>query len=274
MAVQKGGTGTANGATVNGSLDITGDSDQIVLDSDAAATTTLTDSATSSRTLTFPDKTGTLATLADITGTNPRVSFNTAFETSGRFNLTSGGSGGNTFGTAGLQLQTGATSGSFAKTRFGLDLNTPDTFSSGVDPEFMCYMSSEVLGVTGEVYFGIADTGLAVAGTGITTTADQFGFNFVAADLFATNANGTTETATDITNPGDVGTAADRYYAKYTVGTNITFHVNGSLLATHTTNLPTSNTNVDSGTFGVSNSSTTANTRVKIHTFNHTEEVT
>ena len=55
------------GVATGTSLNLTADSNQIVLDSDDGSgfTTTLTDSATAARTITFPDATGTTALTAD-----------------------------------------------------------------------------------------------------------------------------------------------------------------------------------------------------------------
>lgn len=56
--------------------------------------------------------------------------------------------------------------------------------------------------------------------------------------LYAHNANGTTATSTDITS-GITVTNMNIYEIVYTPWTDIKYYINGNLLATHTTNLPT-----------------------------------
>lgn len=60
--------------------------------------------------------------------------------------------------------------------------------------------------------------------------------------IYASNANGTTQTSTDITasfNANTTTNTVDKVYITMTSGTNIKFYVNGTLAATHTTNMPT-----------------------------------
>ena len=58
------------------------------------------------------------------------------------------------------------------------------------------------------------------------------------ATLYAQNANGTTATSTNVTGSLTL-TNYNTYEIVFNPGTNILFYINGSLVATHTTNLPT-----------------------------------
>jgi hypothetical protein len=69
-------------------------------------------------------------------------------------------------------------------------------------------------------------------------TGAGFGFRVVGNTLYAWNANGTTETITNI-SAGITITDQNHFHARMASGTNIEFFVNGVLKATHTTNLPT-----------------------------------
>ena len=69
-------------------------------------------------------------------------------------------------------------------------------------------------------------------------TAKHVGFKFVAGDIYATSADGTTQTQTDtgvnLMNP----TYNYRLRIEWTFRTDIRFYINGNLVATHPTNLP------------------------------------
>jgi len=97
----------------------------------------------------------------------------------------------------------------------------------------------------------------------LSTTTDRFGWGFCitaahiytaqtdvnngevrfvwnGATLYAQNANGTA-TSTDVSS-GITATQWNTYEIVFTPGTNIKYYINGTLKATHTTNLPTSGT--------------------------------
>ena len=106
---------------------------------------------------------------------------------------------------------------------------------------------------------------MTVSGTGHTyNTANQIGFKFLVSDgtctLHATNADGVDETATDT---GLTITSFDDFLlsAVYTPEVDIKFYVghNGApptLVATHTTNLPSTTATPQLSQFSVSNDST------------------
>lgn len=93
-------------------------------------------------------------------------------------------------------------------------------------------------------YFGLGL--LTVAASGITYTARHIGFRMLknstsAAQCKATNADGTTQTETNITKSA---TDPELIFAKLTNGTDVKFYIGGTLQATHTTNLPASTMSV------------------------------
>lgn len=72
---------------------------------------------------------------------------------------------------------------------------------------------------------------------GYTHTRNRIAFHIVNGTLYAVNANGSAYTATNL---GSVsGNAMYQLRAKLTAGVKCEFYTNGSLVATHTTNLPT-----------------------------------
>lgn len=89
--------------------------------------------------------------------------------------------------------------------------------------------------------FCITPVNLETAETDITNGLAAFVWN--AGVLWARNANGSTATNTDI-SAGITATNWNTYEIVVTPGTDIKFYVNGTLKATHTTNLPTSGTPV------------------------------
>ena len=74
-------------------------------------------------------------------------------------------------------------------------------------------------------------------------TAEHCGFILDTTVLDASNSQGTTQTTTDISS-GVTMTNLNAYYAVADSGTDIKYYVNGTLKATHTTNLPTGTTNL------------------------------
>jgi hypothetical protein len=93
------------------------------------------------------------------------------------------------------------------------------------------------------------------------------------ATLYATNANGTTETATDVTS-GITVSDNNTYYCVQTGSTNCKYYINGTLVATHTTNLPASAPLI--GTviqFSTSNRSTSQNFEITIPFCKYTQSL-
>ena len=170
--------------------------------------------------------------------------FATAFETAGRFTIA--GNGSVAFGAKGLRLQSSATQNRYETATADLALDVGVAF--GKDMMFFAHVVLATLPTDGSSFFGVARA-LTVAGTGHTyNSVDQFGFKLILVSgtptLYATNSNGATETATDT---GITVASIDnlRLACVFTAGTDIKFYVaqedgTSTLVATHTTNLPTS----------------------------------
>ncbi len=65
----------------------------------------------------------------------------------------------------------------------------------------------------------------------------HFGFFFQDGIIYASNADGSIQTKTDVSS-GITMTNLNTYYVIYDAGTNIKFYINDVLVATHTTNMP------------------------------------
>ena len=82
-----------------------------------------------------------------------------------------------------------------------------------------------------------AFVGLHGAATTVPTTAKHIGFYFDNGTIYASNANDTTQTTTNV-SAGITVTNLNSYRFEWNNGTNIKFYINDTLVATHTTNLP------------------------------------
>lgn len=69
-------------------------------------------------------------------------------------------------------------------------------------------------------------------------TVKHIGFKIIGSTVYATNANGTTETTTNITSQVTLGTGIHTWEWEFIAGSKINFYFDGTLVATHTTNLP------------------------------------
>lgn len=155
----------------------------------------------------------------------PKVHISTAFETAARFTVAVTGSGAGSFGTSGRSINTGGGVAGSADTLFNLVLapylGSP-TFTANVnytDPGGGANFTS---------FVGIG--ALTVATAGITFTGRHIGFKTVGLNLIATQADGTTETAsgtlTTITSGDNIdlafkinGTSSVDYYWRKAGGT-------------------------------------------------------
>jgi len=113
---------------------------------------------------------------------------------------------------------------------------------------------------SGDCYYGLLNTGkvftiewqiiymentaqeIWLVGSGSSTTPPSdttahFGFKIINGDLWASNADGTTQTITDTGVDLLSEWKRKRFKLVFTVGTDIKFYYNGVLKATHTTNL-------------------------------------
>ena len=163
----------------------------------------------------------------------------TMFEDIVRLNQITIGSG--SVATAkGVRITTSATSGSAAT----VELTTTNFPILNVNSRWFMTIASQIDGSDFNKFWGAGD--VTVAAAGITYTTDQYGFKSIRTSggtivISATNANGTTETATDIGETSAIGG-----YFIDRQSSSIKFYripLNGSvyvLEATHTTNISTS----------------------------------
>ena len=180
-------------------------------------------------------------------GATPEFEYYNSLSNSGETNQTLTGGGVTTFSTTGLTLDTSGTATSAAKVRKFATNGQYAVFAS--NSYFSVIGKQNTAGTGGEAIFGVGQ--VTVSGSAITYTVNQYSFKLTATlgTLSATNANGTTETATA---SGAVTLSnAIMYHAKKTGTTNIKFYTDRTLQATHTTNLPTGNN--DFMGFGITN---------------------
>lgn len=129
-------------------------------------------------------------------------------------------------------------SAAFGKYNVGPSLGlVPPALIFNEDPSFSCFFS--LLTTTGNFVWQITSGSNALLDAASTTlTAKHFGFVSDTLVCNASNANGTTQTKTDISS-GLTFTQQNAYTAVMTGTTDVKFYVNNTLKATHTTNLPT-----------------------------------
>lgn len=123
---------------------------------------------------------------------------------------------------------------------------TVSTALAGATSDSYSYSDSKIIRIkfrcklgdtTDRKGWGLAITAADIHTAQTDTTNGEIRFIANGATLYAQNANGTA-TSTDISS-GVTLTQWNTYEIIYNVGTNILFYVNGTLKATHTTNLPT-----------------------------------
>lgn len=142
----------------------------------------------------------------------------TTFEASGRFSPGIGGTGTATFGTEGLDLETGTTNPSFAFASWQAIFT--NLFKGS--PVFSATCEIRILGTGGQFFAGIGNMNTAA---NVFTTA-HIGFKIVSGILYATQADGVTESSIPLVTvtSGDVinivcrvnGTkSVDYYFRKY-----------------------------------------------------------
>lgn len=137
----------------------------------------------------------------------------------------------------GISIQTSAASEKFSFI-FSREANSSTAIFNGFDsdPEIFAalHLSATSGNFTCQFTYGCDILAFNASGS---STAKHFGFCFDSGTLYASNANGTTQTKTDISS-GLTLTSPNLFKAVMDSGTNIKFYVNGSLKTTHTTNLP------------------------------------
>lgn len=94
--------------------------------------------------------------------------------------------------------------------------------------------------VTNQVGIGIMDN-VDVA-YDVTQSGGKMMFRYTGSVLYATNGEAATNTSTDVSS-GITVTNWNNYRIHYRYGTDIRFYINNTLVATHTTNMPTSSSN-------------------------------
>ena len=113
------------------------------------------------------------------------------------------------------------------------------------DNDWEFYTNCEVSATTEiDAFWGLFDRNSAPPAVDATSVLRHIGFYLQDATLYASNANGTTQTRTDVSS-GITLTNNNYYRFVYDAGTDIKFYINDTLVATHTTNMPTSSVNDD-----------------------------
>ncbi|QGH73496.1 MAG: hypothetical protein [Siphoviridae sp. ctvD11] len=118
------------------------------------------------------------------------------------------------------------------------------------------YFAAAIGGTTTQdLALGVASWGGVEPPANATSTSRHVVFFVEDGILYASNADGTTQTKTDISS-GVTLTDLNAYYVLFTTGVSAKFYVNGTLKATHTTNLPSTSGNSADLYFGVKTQTT------------------
>jgi len=202
----------------------------------------------------------------------PKVTFYSNFGVSAQYSPSVGGSGANTFAQGtGVQINTGATSGSFAEVIDDLTggAGTSSNYFAKTS-RFSTRINFNVGGTTFNSFFGFGDYSAICSGTGTIYTGKAYGFKITGVSsvytLFGTNGDGTTETATASLTTLSVGDWLD-LMAVFTPGVGVDYYwsKNGgawSAATTNTTHLPPSGSLTFAGEIWcVSNQSTASRTQ-------------
>lgn len=171
------------------------------------------------------------------------VRFATMFESSSRW-ATNHASGSASFDTDGVSLDTTATGSRRAHIYTSNSLAGANFKAYTGSPSFRCSFAPTTIGTTGHTAVGIGD----MSG-GTTTTTNHAGFFLQTAagvhSLYASNANGTTQTKSAALTTVSAGNVID-VYLKINSTSSIDYYwrVNGaawSSVTTHSTNIPSAN---------------------------------
>lgn len=150
-----------------------------------------------------------------------------------------------------------------ADTRFTVAIDSTGAFMSTPtwtsDIVFSGYVATE-LTANQDIFFGVGSTGgPCTAAGGVandhTSVARHFGFYIDDATLYASNADGTNQTVTDI-SAGITLTDMNAYRAVKTTS-DIKFYVNETLVATHSTRIPTGTSTIYQVQAGIESRTTT-----------------
>lgn len=206
-------------------------------------------SATSKKMTLTQIKSFAAGNVAPLTFSAPLEDYTNTFST---FTATGG-----TVGYASLSLQLALTTsnGSTSSVYQNYNVSSNADLFSYASYAFNAVIGNEVTGKggsgTGTAYYVIfGANAFPVSSTSFTDRHVGFVFrdDGTTFAVEATNADGTTQTRTDITAQVDT-TGANDFYGVIYDGTDLKFYVNDNLAATHTTNLPTGGGSVDDVVF-------------------------
>lgn len=176
----------------------------------------------------------------------------TIFESSGRFNLTTSGSGTSTIGSSGLSQSTGATANSFGRCNLAVYNNVDPWFASGG----MSFYSAFKLQTAGSDFDFFTGVGGLTVSAGSFNYVDRchIGFKLTrtasgAINLVGAVAQGTAETVTATLTTVAAGDRMEVFW-KETGTTRVDFYYRKNSAATSaavgiTTNIPTTNGGAD-----------------------------
>lgn len=157
-------------------------------------------------------------------------------------------------GIAATSLSTGAVAGR-ASTLHGNDgllwASSPGDMDWDNDTWFSCQTRFDST-TTQDAFLGLGcrtDLTTPEVPDNATSTLRHIAFMLEDGTLYASNADGTTQTRTDVTGSLDI-TKWNTYSIVYVAATSIQFWINGVLAATHTTNIPSGATDWELG-FGI-----------------------
>jgi hypothetical protein len=137
----------------------------------------------------------------------------------------------------------------------GTAVQGPDLVTANWDADFV--MEGTFIlkkAATQDIFWGVG-TGVVGGGTvsaNATATTRHAGFFIEDGTIYASNADNTTQTTTDVSS-GITLTDMNCWKIAYTGGTNIVFSINGSVVATHTTNMPSGSSSGHGFAFGATN---------------------
>ena len=207
-------------------------------------------------------------------GAANRITMASIFEASGRFGLTVVGGGANTFGGDGLDQTTSATSGSSCDCAVRLsDQGAVGAFFAG-SPVFSCVLTTTAFGaLTLSSYSGLGTPTVGAAGH--TYTVNHIGHKLIGngtnVQLYATQADGTTENASSSLATLSAGTVFDLVLVvNSTTSVDYYRRTNGGALSAATnltSNLPTALT--IAAQFSVSNNNVANAVRVWHDSFSY-----
>lgn len=107
-----------------------------------------------------------------------------------------------------------------------------------------------------DCFMGIGGS-VTIAGANGASVSKHIGFFVEDGTIWASNADGTTQTRTDV-SAGITLTNANTFSWEFTSGTNIVFKINGTTVATHSTNLPATNSTDFEFVFGIATATNSA----------------